>query len=150
MRPPRSTLTGQLSLDSEPWRVEVDPSGTRYQRDGHDTNGPNLPPAEQRDRYHLSLHDLLQHDARNESFAQSIKRESAGGFDLSAAYDELGFDDSSSTAGISEVGAVDNAVTGWRDVTEDVQSLRRERNELFDLQSDLAKAKDAQNEVKLL
>lgn len=146
----RATLTGQLSLDSEPWRVEVDPSGTRYQLDGHDTNGPNLPPAEQRDRYHLSLHDLLQHDARNESFAQAIKRESAGGFDLSAAYDELGFDDSSSTAGISEVGAVENAVSDWRDATEDVQSLRRDRDKLSDLHSDLAKAKDAKDQVKLL
>jgi len=41
----------------------------------------------------LSLHDLLQRDNNNESFVEIIERESAGGYDLSTAYDELGYSD---------------------------------------------------------
>jgi len=114
----RASLVGQLSLNGEDWRVEVDNGRTSYQRDGQEANGPSLPPADQRDRYRLSLHDLLQRDNNNESFVEIIERESAGGYDLSTAYDELGYSDSPSRANRNVVQKAKGAIQELREARD--------------------------------
>ncbi len=146
----RASLVGQLSLNGEPWRVEVDNGRTSYQRDGQEANAPSLPPADQRDRYRLSLHDLLQRDNTNESFAEIIERESAGGYDLSAAYDELGYSDTPSRANINEVQNAKRAIQQLQDARNDVAELRQEQNELARLRSELEAARRAQERSELL
>jgi len=146
----RTSLAGKLSLNGESWRVEVDPGRVRYQRNGQDTNGPNLPPADQRDRYHLALHDLLQQDTRNETFAKTIKRESAGGYDLTAAHDDLDFSDSPSDRRLSVVQEAEQALDDWREAKANVQDLREEQNRLASLRRELEEAKDARERVNLL
>ncbi|QSG16329.1 AAA family ATPase [Halapricum desulfuricans] len=146
----RTSLVGQLSLNGESWRVEVDNGRANYQRDGQAANGPNLPPADQRDRYRLSLHDLLQRDNNNESFAKIIERESAGGYDLSAAYDELGYSDSPSRANRNVVQNAKGAIRELREARNDVSELRQEQNELSRLRSKLEAARHAQERAELL
>ena len=146
----RASLVGQLSLNGEAWRVEVDNGRTSYQRDGQEANGPSLPPADQRDRYRLSLHDLLQRDNNNESFAEIIERESAGGYDLSAAYDELGYSDSPSRANRNVVQNAKGAIQELREARNDVSELRQEQNELSRLRSELEAARRAQERSELL
>ncbi|WP_254526118.1 AAA family ATPase [Natrinema caseinilyticum] len=146
----RASLVGQLSLNGEAWRVEVDNGRTSYQRDGQEANGPSLPPADQRDRYRLSLHDLLQRDNNNESFAEIIERESAGGYDLSAAYDELGYSDSPSRANRNVVQNAKGAIQELREARNNVSELRQEQNELSRLRSELEAARHAQERSELL
>lgn len=146
----RLSLTGKLSLNGESWRVDVDPGRVRYQRNGQDANGPNLPPADQRDRYHLALHDLLQQDTRNETFAKTIKRESAGGYDLAAAYEALDFSESASDRRLSVVSDVEQALEDWRQAKAEVRDLRDEQNRLSSLRRELEDAKDARERVNLL
>ena len=146
----RASLVGQLSLNGEAWRVEVDNGRTSYQRDGQEANGPSLPPADQRDRYRLSLHDLLQRDNNNESFAEIIERESAGGYDLSAAYDELGYSGSPSRANRNVVQNAKGAIQELREARNDVSELRQEQNELSRLRSELEASRRAQERSELL
>jgi uncharacterized protein YhaN len=146
----RASLVGQLSLNGEDWRVEVDNGRTSYQRDGQEANGPSLPPADQRDRYRLSLHDLLQRDNNNESFVEIIERESAGGYDLSTAYDELGYSDSPSRANRNVVQKAKGAIQELREARTDVSELRQEQNELSRLRGELEAARQAQERSELL
>lgn len=146
----RASVAGHLSLDGETWRVDLDPGGVRYQRDGQETNGPNLPPADQRDRYRLPLHDLLQQDTRNRTFARTIKRESAGGYDIAAAHDALDFADSPSDRRLSVVGDAEQAIADLREAQEGVRELRREQNRLSSLRRDLEDATAARERVALL
>ncbi|MEX2581973.1 MAG: SMC family ATPase, partial [Gemmatimonadota bacterium] len=78
---PHASVYARLGIDGEEWIAQMDGGRTRWQRAGSESAPPPLPPAEQRDRYRLALQDLLLGD--NESFAQAIARESAGGYDLS-------------------------------------------------------------------
>lgn len=146
----RASLIGRLSANGDDWRVDVDRGRTRYQRNGQDANGPNLPPADRRDRYHLALHDLLQHDTRNESFARTIKRESAGGYDIAAARDELGFSEPSSTRGLSVVKEAEQAIESVREADAEVKDLRKEQSRLDRLERQLTEAKGARDRVELL
>ncbi|GAB3022405.1 SMC family ATPase [Natronobiforma cellulositropha] len=145
-----SSLVGRLSLNGDEWRVRTDESGVAYQRNGQEANGPGLPPADQRDRYHLCLHDLLRAETRNESFAATIERESAGGFDLAAAADSLEFDDSPSTRGIREVSDADSAVEDWREAQAAMETLRDEQRQLTRLRADRERANEARDRAELL
>lgn len=143
-------LIGQLSLNGEQWRVEVSNSRAEYQRDGQEASAPNLPPADQRDRYQLSLHDLLQQDTRNESFAETIERESAGGYDLAAAHDELEYDTAPITRRKGVYQDADNAVETWRSERSDAKGLEEERSRLTKLRNRLEDAKQARGEKEVL
>jgi len=146
----RISLSGQVRLNGESWRVDVDPGRTQYQRNGESTNGPNLPPTDQRDRYYLALHDLLQEDTRNESFAQRIKRESAGGFDLTAAHEALDFSESPSTRGKKVVNKVEKDLAEWREAKREVRELREEEQRLSRLRRELKEARKARERVEVL
>lgn len=82
-----ASLSGCFTLDGAAWQVELEGARARYRRDGAEADPPALPPAAWRDRYFLSLHDLLSAD--NGDLAREIVRESAGGYDLAAAASAL-------------------------------------------------------------
>lgn len=85
-----AVLDGRFALGADEWRVELAGGAARFQRGGQDAPAPaGLPPASERDRYHLSLHELL--DATDGALAGRILHESAGGFDVARAADGLGF-----------------------------------------------------------
>ncbi len=146
----RASLVGQFSIDEETWRVDVDNGRTSYQREGQEANAPSLPPADQRDRYRLSLHDLLQRDNTNESFAEIIERESAGGYDLSAAHAELGYSDRPSRSNKNAVQEAENAIQNVRDARAEVRDLLDKQDRLSRLRSELEKARKANQRVELL
>lgn len=148
--PDRARVSGNVALDGADWLVDIDAGHTSYQRDGSDANPPAFPPVDQRDRYELSLHDLLQHETRNESFARAIKRESAGGYDLEAAASNgLDVRESPRTRGLSEVGEVENALETLQAAKSQVSDLRGDEARLSSLESELADARDAQLDVSL-
>jgi energy-coupling factor transporter ATP-binding protein EcfA2 len=79
----RSWMSASVEIGGSRWRLEVDGGSAAYQCEGRDSDAPLLPGGEARDRYRLSLHELLAAD--NADFAAAILRESAGGYDLTAA-----------------------------------------------------------------
>jgi hypothetical protein len=85
----RPQLDARVVLDGAEWRVELDGATPRWQRDGQDAAAPaGIPSDTERDRYRISLHELLTETDRG--LAARILHESAGGFDVGAASDELG------------------------------------------------------------
>jgi uncharacterized protein YhaN len=143
-------LIGQLSLNGDSWRVELNGGRANFQQNGQDAGRPNLPPVDQRDRYRLSLHDLLQHETRNETFAETIERESAGGYDLTEAHEELEYKDSPVTRRKGVVKDAEQAVQKLRDARSKINELRQEQDKLSRLREELNDAKQAQNRVELL
>jgi DNA repair exonuclease SbcCD ATPase subunit len=147
---PRTEVGGQFTLGDERWTADIDRRRADYQRDGQEANRPALPPAEHRSRYRLSLHELLQHETRNEPFAKRIERESVGGFDVEAAADALGVSDSPSRRSKSEVRAAADTVETLREARQDQEELRSEARTLDGLRKESEAAKEDAKRVDLL
>ncbi len=85
----KETLQGGYSatmqINGENWLAHFESGRMRYQRNGVDSGEPGLGhiPVETCDRYLLALHQLISE--KNEKFADTIRRESAGGYDLESA-----------------------------------------------------------------
>lgn len=82
-RAERPWLEARFRLDGAAWSVDVDTDRVSYQREGNPSAAPLLPPAEEHDRYRLSLHELIRTD--DVRFARAIVTESAGGYDVPLA-----------------------------------------------------------------
>ncbi|CAN5477463.1 AAA family ATPase [soil metagenome] len=83
------TVEGRFRLDGSEYLVTVEGGRAVYQRDGKQTVPPDLPDAKHRSRYRLPLHGLIAETG--DTFAKIIQQEAAGGLDVSAAADSLGF-----------------------------------------------------------
>ncbi|MGH2560493.1 MAG: hypothetical protein ACRDJH_15635 [Thermomicrobiales bacterium] len=132
--PANAAVTGHLHLDGATWRVDVDNRRALWQQDGADAPMPDLGqiPFEARDRYLLTLHDLI--DGTNAAFAAAIQRESAGGYDLHAAVEELGFRRTPHRRRTEQ-----HASRAARDV---VRNLRRDQDGLVAQERSLATLRD--------
>ena len=84
----RVSLSGVASLDGQDWRIDLDAGAVRYQCGGAESGPPLLPPSDARDRYNLPLHELLHDDSAD--FAETILRESSGGYDLKLLAEAVG------------------------------------------------------------
>lgn len=134
----RPQLAAEIDLAGAAWRVDVDGGAARWQRAGEDADAPHLPPSTLRDRYHLSLHELLA--GTDDEVARMIVRESAGGFDVEAARDALGCRRAAPPAGAPrrEVEAARQRV---RDAAAAQASLEAEARGLDDRRAEREKAR---------
>src|SRR5690606_13620375 len=108
---------------------------------------PPLPPAETRDRYRLSLHELLA--AEDRALAEEILRESAGGYDLARAARAIGAQDSPSRP-TRELNALKAARQRANDARHRHEELRGEENELAWLRRRLEAAETAVRRAAVL
>lgn len=145
----RYSLLGQFTIGDEDWRLDRDGTGVRFQRNGTDANQPGLPSPSQRNRYYLSLHNLLQDNTRNESFAKQIQQESIGGYDLDIAHKALSFGETPSTRNIGEYRAAESAREDWRQAKSQAEELKQDEARLGALKSQLRDAKAASREVEV-
>lgn len=127
---PHGSYRGHYQLDGAAWVVDFDAGALRCQRDGQDD-----PPAETldptvRDRYVLTLPQLLAAD--DPTFAATILRESAGGYDLPAAVADLGYRDRVSRPA-KEISEVRRARTAVREARRAQDALVRQQDDLADL-----------------
>jgi uncharacterized protein YhaN len=83
------SLEGAFDISGVPWTVDVEGRRRTWQRQGQPADPPPLPPAEHRDRYMLSLHQLLV--ATDSDLAELIHTESAGGYNIRKAAEALDF-----------------------------------------------------------
>lgn len=145
----RPHLHGRFRLGSDEWMVEVEHDRTAHQRNGMVAEPPPLPPAEDRDRYRLSLHRLLASDASNARLAQAIMREAAGGYDLEAARSRLP-SGSPLTSRAKEVKAVRDALAERDEAVARQRELHDQEGTLGELERKRAEAANAARRADLL
>ncbi len=142
-------VRGNVAAEDQEWFVKVDGSEQTFERDGTSDPGPSLPPFEQRDRYHLALHDLIQEDTTDQSFAEMILQELYGGYDVSEAAEELGFNEKHSHPGNTHERA-ERALKKLRDARDHMSELQQKEEELTELQRKKKEAKEASARIDLL
>ncbi|CAN5745310.1 AAA family ATPase [soil metagenome] len=135
----RASIAGRIDLDGSEWTVDIDAGALSARRDG--AGGARLPvDVEHSDRYILTLHDLLQAD--NADFAGVILRESAGGYDIDAARDALGYRERPSQPR-KNIGEFRSAQRETREARQSQQGLLREQQRLGELREQLEAAQAA-------
>ncbi|WP_263786209.1 AAA family ATPase [Salinibacter grassmerensis] len=132
----RPLLEGTFRLNGELWRGDVEGSRVQYQKGGAPASPPSMPPPSHRDRYHVSLHDLLAATEDSErALADAILQEAQGGYDVPGAAGTLGFGEYAKgalkeTRAVEEArGRVEEARSLHRDLERKERSLRRLRRE---------------------
>ncbi len=85
----RPTYAAAFHVAGDDWQVEFDAGVPRYRRGSEPADRLPLPDASYRDRYELSLRDLLLADG--DAFAEVVRRDAVGGVDLDQARNRLGF-----------------------------------------------------------
>ena len=144
---PRGALSGLLHFDGSEWLLDFDAGRFHCQRDGVDGTRLGISGPETRDRYILTLHDLLQAD--NESFAEAILRESVGGYDVDASVGQLGYRESPSRPA-SLLNRLTDARTKRQTAQQTQLNLVKEQEKLADLRSRRDDARDARDLIDLL
>jgi hypothetical protein len=145
----RAEIGGSLEHGDDRWRVDLDHGTTRYQRNGVPETSRVLTAtsADHRDRYLLTLTDLLHAD--NREFARAIAREAAGGYDLENARNEMGIATAFSRPRkhVRELQEAEDTVATLR--RED-QALQQEERTLETLRVELDEAIAAYERTRLL
>ncbi|HUG43826.1 MAG TPA: hypothetical protein VMN76_06245, partial [Acidobacteriota bacterium] len=121
-------IRADFHIGDSNWSAAVFRDSVRYQEAGRDSAAPLFAPSDQRDRYVLALHELLQSEGRNESFARTILRESAGGYDLAAAAQSLGFKTTPARGNIADA---------YREAREKFWRIRQEHVQLSEKEAQL-------------
>ena len=85
----RPSYDARFTVGEEPWDVAVEAGEARYARGGEAVDRLALPDVSYRSRYLLSLNDLVVDDGQ--PFADAVRRDAAGGVDLSLARAALGY-----------------------------------------------------------
>lgn len=135
--PEQAGLVGRFRVGDDDWHVDVESRRASWQRAGHDSAPPPLPPGDDRERYLLSLHGLLRADDR--ALADRIRIESAGGYDVSAAAAALDFGARGRPVSLlAQLAAaredLDQARAGEAELREDQVRLERLRHDLATLE----------------
>jgi len=149
----RAAFGGALHLGNEQWRIGFDAGHATYQRNGVDTDPLRVAvPDDHRDRYLLSLHDLLREEDAGGPLAEVILRESAGGYDVPRAIATLGYRATPPRGGrppdvVERVRAAQQAVRATR---EGYERLRREEARLDELHEQRQQAVAAGERAALL
>ena len=89
-----AAIQGILHHDKSQFVIEGDAGHFEVFRDGAPAPPPDCGPPENRVRYNPALHELIQADNQGHDFARRIAEASQGGFDLTAASQALGYQDS--------------------------------------------------------
>ncbi len=144
----RAVLRASLQLDAEAVLLDFDMGDVRVQRGTNGQPMPPLVPEGIRDRYIFALHDLLQGDASD--LAGELLRQSAGGFDLRAARDELAFRNQVSNRRISEYQNLLAARKRVETIRAEQERLVEDERRLADLQSEYSRTREATDRAKLL
>lgn len=141
------SVSGRFLLAGAEWSVDLEVDRAVHQRNGMVADPPLLPPAEERDRYRLSLHELLE--AEDSRFARVIQREASGGYDLAAARTELPAAGSGSRR-FGEVRALNRASDELDEAIRGQRELHERERELAGLRTQQESAAAAGRNVETL
>jgi energy-coupling factor transporter ATP-binding protein EcfA2 len=144
---PLAAVRGRIEVAGETWTVDLDGPSTRWQRDGVAAPGPSYCPASERDRYRLSLHELLTAD--DTLLAAAIRRELGGGYSLAEAAAQLGFS-AHPTLPRKALQRLRQAEEAVVEVTREQSGLRRREADLAALRTQEAEARHAAARLEMV
>ena len=144
----RAFANAVLQIDGSRWSIELEGSRCLYQRDGVGSDRPLLPAGDHRERYQLSLPELLKAD--NSKFAKAVMQEAVGGVDIEAAARARTFGKPSPNANNRETRRAEEAFRALSEEKERQSSLDRDRRRLVEHRKDLSEATDALRRVQFL
>jgi energy-coupling factor transporter ATP-binding protein EcfA2 len=131
------------------YAAELNAGRLAVQREGVDVEPPALPQPEFRERYRLSLHELLLASEHADRFAGEVARQSAGGYDFPAATKALGFASRPSTAS-KELQAFEEARRDLKAAQSQQAALHADAQWLDDLEQRVRAAGQAAETVRLM
>ncbi|MBS3736964.1 AAA family ATPase [Candidatus Bipolaricaulota bacterium] len=142
-------VNGNFVLGKEEWFVENEDGKCKYTHNGADSDGfsLNFPPPDQRDRYYLALHNLLQKNTKDTDFAEIITRESAGGYDISAVENELDFQTRPSNAGRPTDEKAKRKLKEMEELRSEISELHQEHRTLDRLKEKLERSRRAERKA---
>ena len=142
----RPTYTAAFHFGGDDWQVDIESGVARYRRGGDPADRLPLPDKSYRDRYEFSLADLLLADG--DSFADVVRRDAAGGVDLDAARERLGFK-SAPTQRLKVTQLAEEAAAAVTRRQHELDALRRREQDLADLADRATEATDAAERAEL-
>ncbi|MDI3340347.1 MAG: hypothetical protein QJR03_07410 [Sphaerobacter sp.] len=147
---PRAAFAGMLQVGDAEWRIDHDAGHRQCRRDGGAAGAfhPGVP-AEHRERYLLSLHDLLQQENVGGPLAEVILRESAGGYDVPAAMRALDYRERPRRPD-TLIKAVERARSAVRQAAATYEALQAEQARLEELRARHERAGAAAARASLL
>jgi energy-coupling factor transporter ATP-binding protein EcfA2 len=145
----RPSVSGRFRQDGEEWGIELDAGHIQAFRNGSPGATPQFGPAENRHRYHLALHELVQLDNKDARFAKQIADASQGGYDLHAAAVELGFSDKPPGAR-AERKAVEELADALRSARQRQAGIHHEASGLEAREAKYADALEAERKIEIL
>ncbi len=137
----------RILIDGEEWRIEKKLSRTTIQREGQKAELPSRPSQNERRRYVLSLHDLVQ--VEDKELAQLIVKESVGGYDLEQARGELEYDDQISTRSSKAFKLYEEAADRYEDTRRKQSALKERFRRIEDLREQKEEAEKAEKAAEL-
>ena len=144
----RDHIVARYRLNGDQWVVRRDYGHSEVRRDGREETRPPLPAADLQSRYYLHLHELLR--AEDADLAEEVLRQAAGGYDVEAAADELEFEVTTRTQGISEAQAAKGTREEMRSIRLDQEKLEQKQRRLDELRRQLEDARSARKRAGLL
>jgi len=140
-------VQGTIRLDNDEMLFDV--AGTRRtcRMNGNERDLPPLPPAELRDSYSLALHVLMTD--KNTPFAEEIRKESIGGFNIAGAKADLGLADKVSLPRTLKEN-LDAAVQSLAEARDEQEARKSDEDELQANRARLEAANEARGEVQRL
>lgn len=142
------SLIASLRLNGKLVTIDYDLGRTHCQRDGFDEDCPSFGPAEMGNRYVLALHDLIRSEDGSD-LAAEILRESAGGYDVNAAKEALGFKDRASGKGKSYK-ELEGAIERCREARKRQDELLTKEGKLSELCRQRETAQRAADQIEWL
>ena len=143
-------LAAEVMIGPDRRRVTLDAGARRWADEHGPVAEPNLPPADQRDRYDLSLAALLQ--AEGAGFARQLQAESDGGYDLDRAASDLGLKPAISgrLKATNEFKAYEAAKRDHADAVSAAERLLGDEDRLSQLAADRRDAEAAADQVRAI
>ncbi len=142
------SLRGEFEYEGNVWSVDLSRGVSKIQRSGQEDHHPVDLPSTARGRYNLGLHELIRAD--NRSFAEALKKESSGGFDLQASLERLGYELKAPRKGSAAYNNFKNAFIRLNQARAAQEGLRNQEQELRDLQKTLEQVRADQAELTRL
>lgn len=117
-----------ILLDNQEWDIKIDYGKVQVLHDGREESITGLPPAEGSHRYFLALQDLVAEEDQNA--AETIARESIGGYNLDLAKEQLGYSDAIFTKKKGRFNELEEAIRKYHATISNQEKIKREESSL--------------------